>query len=663
MPSRCRQSRAATKRKPPHPRPGGSYAGFDGSPLKSPELSDSKRRRPLTPKVLLSEEISENLLHQTKESLKRGRPESSFDEISLQTIVQKLLTSEQFPEWVRIRCRTPVGVKLVFQTTNDNYITISVDCSNLSCLASHEGRPLPSNLQMQSTLENRQQLIAYMESLREIELCVGMIHKIEYLKQKKVFVKEDTRELVYLYQHKSHKIGVQANESYHDRIQWRTPHCQFVSDNLSHRCSSCAYVLKQVYKGRQVCINQPELDQTFSIQLSNIADSTSHQSWTPFMKSYFEESESRNKTSKWKLPTLIFATSMYCKLGTNGYKELRKSLNLPSCTKIRELVSRIPAKPGINDAAIASYLNRQPDTDICLSFDEIYIHQGLKIIRHKEQYLTIGMSMVGRWDSSDPHRIQLLFSQPEPIEGFSPTHSVPTQETNNTPTAAHNWCSEAEATAILNENDGKMATMALHFMLSSISTPTCQAIGYVEVSAVNARLLRALVFMTIQAVHCLSSALTLTTVPTETTTPADTTPVAALQQTIPISTGTSPSQETQMQTVASPLLTNTPTSTSSAATDPWSFYHSFAQNWSENEIPQPSLACNYRLELAAPWLTDQVSNQPFQRPRIVCISFDGSSHARSFVNSAAANGYCQISFASQQTKCKNILHRRYCAFI
>ena len=226
------------------------------------------------PKVLLSEEISENILNQTKESLKRGRRESLFDEISLETRVQKLLSPERFPEWVRIQCRTPVGVMLVFRTT-DNCITLSVDCINPSCLASHEGRPLPSNLQMQSNLESRQQLISYMESLRQIELCAGMVHKIEYLKGKKVFVKEDTRELIYLHEHKSHKIGVQADQSYNDLVQWHSLHCQFVSNNLTHRCSSCAYVLNQVYKGRKVRIDQPEIDQTFSIQLSNIVDTTS----------------------------------------------------------------------------------------------------------------------------------------------------------------------------------------------------------------------------------------------------------------------------------------------------------------------------------------------------------------------------------------------------
>src|SRR3989338_1039563 len=65
------------------------------------------------------------------------------------------------------------------------------------------------------------------------------------------------------------------------------------------------------------------------------------------------------------------------------------------------------------------------------------------------------------------------------------------------------WMSEEEANTILTDPAAseKPAKMALHFLLSSISSSTTQAVGYIETYSVTAQLLKALLYRIISIIN------------------------------------------------------------------------------------------------------------------------------------------------------------------
>ena len=126
-------------------------------------------------------------------------------------------------------------------------------------------------------------------------------------------------------------------------------------------------------------ITQENIHCSFVKQLGQLVDLKDIPRLTPFLNTYLEHLSARTTTTQqWPSPIIIFSLAMYCRAGTTGYEELRKYLPLPSLRTLRSISSKVSSGPGINDSAIAAFIEKEP-ASICISFDEIYYSQGLKL--------------------------------------------------------------------------------------------------------------------------------------------------------------------------------------------------------------------------------------------------------------------------------------------
>ena len=154
------------------------------------------------------------------------------------------------------------------------------------------------------------------------------------------------------------------------------------------------------------------------------------------------------------------------------------------------------------------------------------------------------------------------------------------------------WMSEEEANTILTDPAAseKPAKMALHFLLSSISSSTTQAVGYIETYSVTAQLLKALLYRIISIINQIANR-----IPPNTPELPETHPLTYVCE----------------------------------DTDPWERFNLFHSDWSTDQIDLPSL--DTPLTSRPIWLT-QFTIHRNDRPKVVASCFDGSSHARALVN-------------------------------
>jgi hypothetical protein len=280
---------------------------------------------------------------------------------------------------------------------------------------------------------------------------------------------------------------------------------------------------------------------------------------------------------------------MLTRLGTTAYDILRNSLPLPSTSTLRQLCSRLPAKPGILPNAIGAFCNREPNSCVCISFDEIYFTQGLQLVKHGKIFRIVGMTTYGSWETDDDASYRYFFSFSEETN-LHP--DLPSPSLGEDLIAGRRWMTEEEASQILTHPPSEPAKMALHFLLSSVSSTTSQAIGFVETCSVKAALMKALLFQIISIIIDFGKKM-----------PHCQTPCSG------------------PETVPQP------------SSNPWQRFRFFSDDWFQDTIEMPSLDPSSRNHVLR--LSPQVVPHSCC-PTVVAISFDGSSHARAMVK--------QISF-------------------
>src|SRR3989338_1242576 len=515
---------------------------------------------------------------------KRGRPKSDFAKLSPKGRVSRILDLN-YPTGI-LRTPKPWGVRMIIQTFSLETIEFEFNCYELTALTTYEGRPLPSD-QQPPMIKSEKELLSQISHFQSLEICMGNTALTSYLRAKGVSLEEENLLLSRRKDASSEReIIAQIKKITGETIYFYAISCHVVVSAEHEKCNSCKQLQKSIRDKTKFnyTISQQRIH-LFAMQMGQNLEVESTKKWTPFLQIYFKELNSRTSpTQPWSAPIIIFSLAMYCKQGARSYHELRQYLPLPSLSTLRALTSKLSTGPGLCKPAIAAFLQREPLASICISFDEIYYTQGLQIIRVKDSFHLIGMTTFGSWEASSQDIQHFLFNFTEETD-IHPSFPHTDPPLTNTETTV--WCTEEEATSILREEEGRQAKMALHFLISSISTNTTQAIGYVECFSVTSLLLKALLFRIISATALFASQLSVDS--------ASTAPATTFQ---------------------------------SSSSDTWSFFHSFADDWSQTQIEQPSL--RPQTPKAAPWLSNAAVN-PKACARVVAVSFDGSSHARSMV--------------------------------
>ena len=475
-----------------------------------------------------------------------------------------------------------------------------LNIDDLTSLITYKAQLLPSALQ-NPVFQTVEALLESFHRIWESRICSGTIAFLDYLASKNVqtnmntLVRTKTAE-------ETETIGF-VRRTANNRVQYNGVFCTILLPQLEvgNVCSYCSTLRKAIKDGKELPhLTSLDLHHSFCNRLTKF-DEERIQHWSPFLKEYFREITFRKakSTKPWPAAILVFSLSMYSRLGEASYEILRASLPLPSISTLNELCFKIPAKPGICYQGIAGFIQAEPYASMSLSFDEIYFTEGLQLIREEHGFRLIGMTSYGCWekDSSLPSRYFFNFSEEtdlipdiplDPNISPQPTIGPQLEGWNSSVT----WMTEARATEILSNQQAseKPAKMALHFVLSSVSSTTVQAIGYVETFSVTAELLKALLFRIIAIINDFANRI-----------PPNTAPQ-------------------QSETVLYP-----------ANLDPWNDFRLFHQDWSVNPIQMPSLDTPLTDADRPPWMTPSLIHRN-DKPRLVAIVFDGSSHARSLVN-------------------------------
>jgi hypothetical protein len=225
----------------------------------------------------------------------------------------------------------------------------------------------------------------------------------------------------------------------------------------------------------------------------------------------------KNQTGsiRWSAPVLSWAIHIYVHAGTAGYNALRQTkesdgLPLPHISTLQKKISHVKKNPGIDQVACSLFrkrLQKLGKNDAILSFDEIYIVSGIRMVRCKEGYSMIGVQTPdGCYDLTRAYLIDeaLQLEEPAIISG-SPNEncndSIP-QLYNQVGSSDALFMIPVEAAALLRGNNDQwkkrclwqdascstsgMIKMALHFFLSSSVTNLASAIGYFEITSIKA---------------------------------------------------------------------------------------------------------------------------------------------------------------------------------
>ena len=227
------------------------------------------------------------------------------------------------------------------------------------------------------------------------------------------------------------------------------------------------------------------------------------------MISYFNHSATRGKTTRWQIHVLIFAVGFYCRAGHSAYQHLREELHLPSPAVLKRVTRKIDTTPGLNQTAIRSFMNETHPNGITIAFDEVYFQAGLKLVRCKESFITIGFNCYGTWEAASELN-HFVFIRADDLAGFgcdpetniaeaTKAHDTHAEEPNegqfpNSSVATSpvlGWCSDTEATEIIRNHavPDQTSRMALHFLFTTPSSTSAQGIGYIECRSVTWQLL------------------------------------------------------------------------------------------------------------------------------------------------------------------------------
>jgi hypothetical protein len=640
-------------------RPGkkGTVAGFsDESPIKSPFLADS-RKKPVVDSFLPSlstssadhsSDTGDSSEHLTDEDSpsdvsrsfvqaegeaesstgqvsqlggirssssqfkgRTGRPRLPLSKLKPRQRIERLQAISD-PTWVISKLSMWWGVRYLIKAAAGEVVEVEINCFDLTGLVTFESRALPPSLQLESC-QSEEEILGGMERLLTFQSCGGIKLQFTYLRKK--FVSCDGKIMSRQLPQSAvvETIGT-VRKVAGGFVQFHSLTCEHQRRTDIASCLPCRD-LQIAIRDRKSVEHRISDSPVYARQLVNL-DPTAIENWSPFLACYLETLSKRTfKTQSWSPQVTIFSLGLYCKLG-KSYEEIRTSLPLPSSTTLKRLVSRIPAKPGISVQAIESFLHAAAGSPIMLAFDEIYFQSGLQMVRDGKDYRVIGLTSHGTWESPTPEHVRLLFGFQSDVTAsrLSPV-SLPLPQSEWSPST--NWCTDSEATTILAEEGQKQATMALHFLLSSLNSNVTQAIGYVECHSVTGTLLRALIFRIIKVIYEVKRTMA-------TGRPPRLQP-ASSSSSLPSSSSSLPS--------SSSSLPSLPAGSSSAGNGAsWDFYHSFADEWADHHIQSPSLKPRAAASIV-PWLMN-TSRAP--AGSVVAVCFDGSSHARSMVRSISA---------------------------
>lgn len=529
---------------------------------------------------------------QTSSSSKRGAPLKTLINLSIRNRFLRL-RELNYPPSVINSLFSWFGAEYTVKTPQSELLVMRVNIDDLSSIISYRSHLIPSNLQC-GVLQTTEQLLQSFDRLSNSRICQGILASKEYLSKKGIFEKDN--QLMRTIGDEEQTMGF-IRIATREKIQYAAVFCTVLLPLTEIVCSSCLNVQSSIRERKHLTQKLSlEFDHSFCKRITTL---NQVETWSPFLKEYFKEITQRkaNSTKPWPAAILIFSLSMYTKLGQASYGILRNSLPLPSRSTLNELCFKIQAKPGICNNAVAAFLHREPYASIAISFDEIYFTEGLQLIKRDDGFHLIGMTTYGSWDSPDLRSVDRYFFNFSEQTDLLPIDSNLSQPTTIGPNlegwnAPQNWMSDARATEILSNQNAseKPAKMALHFLLSSISSSTTQAIGYIETFSVTAELLKALLHRIIAIVNEIGDRI-----------PPNTSP--EMPATHPLDYVYEDS-------------------------DPWERFNLFHCDWSTTEIDVPSL--DIPLLERPTWLTQSEIHRS-DRPKVVAICFDGSSHARSFV--------------------------------
>lgn len=536
----------------------------------------------------------------TLQSKKRGRPTKRLDLCSIARKIQRIRDFD-YPGWVLHREVRSTVIEFHVKTIYSSVLTVHIDCLDLTSLVFFNFIPLRPETQPVSLFRCEEDVLEFMHKLRSYYTCQGIQSKTINLSKRRLFF--DAHRLLLL----NSKPVAYCQQKNKLVTFWRSLSCDVLTSSRT-QCQHCSALRAKVYGGHNILsLDSNANSHVFSAKLMNLNLEKSD-IWTPFLRGYLIEIADRSKTQEWSVTTTIFALGMYSKLGVNSYEDLRKSLPLPSSSTLQRICNKVDAAPGIQDTAIVSFLQREPIGGINLSFDEIYLTQGIQYIKSSQNsYIAIGYVACGDWSTPNSERIRYLFSYPEEVPTIPGHNDLPEHESqHNHPSAL--WCSDQISSSILTNLpsvEGR-AKMALHFIISSVHSNTAQAIGYIETESVTSDLLRALIWKILTTVNLLA------------------------RQVLPSSSCQSAPEPLSEEPIVGRRQSE------------WNNWTTFAEDWSSVEIEMPDLTPNSIVE--APWLTCQTPSITI--PYVACITFDGSSHARSFVNRCC----------TEQLKCKILRH-------
>ena len=559
----------------------------DDSLLRSPDLPDKRCRRTCSSHdgASTSQEplplVPESSSHTIEQ---RGRKKKDFDKLHPRSRF-RVLKELSYPEWTT-RCEHWWGLEIVITNVHQQLFFFEFNVYDLTALVLFNSMPLPSQYQPSGILSTDILLDGF-HFYRSAKPCSGVVTPLAYLDEKSILVtpkhikrEKNGEEII---------LGVVRKIANH-RVEYRALYCRGIltANPTTSNCDECRLLQKSIRDGTRFILSPPQGDEhEYAMRLTNLSlDNLTYCS--EFLKHYFKEISVRQaKNHKWSTPILVFSLGLYVKLGVHGYEIIRKDLILPSSSCLKRITRNIDPSPGISHVAILAFLRREPAASLCISFDEIFYTSGFQIIRsHDGKFKLIGLTTYGSWDVPDRKTIRLFFN-------FEAETNISIEQPDEASTSvpSFNWCTEEEASAALDagSNDERPSKMALHFVISSISSELSQAIGYIETFSMTAQILKCLLFRVISNIISISKHIKIADVPPE------------------------------------------PTQNPGAIENSWLRFKTFSDSWSTVAIAQPSLRPS--ASTSAPWIQNFVPSRRNTSAAITAIAFDGSSHARSMVKS------------------------------
>src|SRR3989338_4769630 len=328
---------------------------------------------------------------------------------------------------------------------------------------------------------------------------------------------------------------------------WRSTTCDgFVdpSSSLSKSCSRCTSLRHSLYRppsstrssinSQQISLDPPqrksliETSEEASFLTQCLKQMRSNSLFGLYLKNSFSHLENQ-RSEKWDAALLSWAVNIRVHAGKKGYEALRQSkrhdgLPLPSLSTLKRKIQFVNANPGIDHVACKLFhdqLLAHGERDVVISFDEIYLVAGLRVIRTKDGYGIIGFTvgaqridcreMIPVAPSNVSAEMENLFSrppdQPERDLGATQRDASPTPHTTQPslqrfmiPVSDNTQASRSDALPSSNggwkslplwsassteEPQCEKAKMALHFFASSVASHLSSSIGFFEVASVN----------------------------------------------------------------------------------------------------------------------------------------------------------------------------------